>query len=191
MKETEKRKRFFQIALKLIAEKGFKAMTMRSLAKTMDCDVSNIYNYVKSKHALLEQLLFEISNKFHQGMIAIESSNYKPIEKLKAVIALHIRLTVENPYQVDLLVNEWRHLKPERQQDFVDLRNNYEQKLQAILAEGTDIGVFKIDNLDFTTNCILSSIRWLYGWYNPSNPSINPMELERLMTEFVFNGVIK
>lgn len=191
MQETDKKKRFFQIALKLIAESGFKAMTMRSLAMTMNCDVSNIYNYVKSKHALLEHLLFEISNKFHQGMIAIESSNENPTEKLKAVIALHIGLTVENPYQVVLLVNEWRHLKAEKQHDFILLRDTYEKKLQVILAEGAEIGVFKIDNLDFTSNCILSSIRWLYDWYNPIHPSITPMELERLMTKFIFNGIDK
>ena len=32
MKETERRKRFFQIALQLINKKGYKAMTMRELA---------------------------------------------------------------------------------------------------------------------------------------------------------------
>jgi len=68
MKETERRKRFFLIALQLINKKGYKAMTMRELATALDCDVSNIYNYIKSKHALLEQLLFEISNKFHHGI---------------------------------------------------------------------------------------------------------------------------
>ena len=49
--------------------------------------------------------------------------------------------------------------------------------------------MLKIDNLEFTTNCILSSIRWVYNWYNPENPKISPKELERLMKVFVLNGV--
>ena len=191
MKETEKRKRFFNIALQLINEKGFKAMTMRDLAKKLDCDVSNIYNYVKSKHALLEQLLFEISNKFHDGMTAIELSANSPLEKLKAVISLHVQLTIQSPYQVVLLVNEWRHLKPEKQQDFIEFRDTYEQKLKAIISQGIEQGELQSENLDFTTNCILSSIRWLYSWYNPDNYSINSNDLEQLMIGFVLNGVAR
>ena len=84
-------------------------------------------------------------------MAVIKSSAYSPLEQLKAIVALHVRLTIENPYQVFLLVNEWKHLKPERQQDFIDFRTTYEQKLQSILEKGVQSGVFKIDNLEFTT----------------------------------------
>ena len=193
MKETEKRKRFFQIALKLIQQKGFKAMTMRKLAEAMNCDVSNIYNYVKSKDEILEQLLFEISTKFHDGMTNIESSNDTPSKKLKAVIALHIRLTIAHPNQVALLVNEWRNLRSTKGhtklQDFIEFRTNYEQKLKAIVANGIQAGQFSGDNIEFTTNCILSSIRWLYSWYTPEKPAVNPVELEQLMTGFILNGV--
>ena len=83
MKETERRKRFFRVALGLINRKGFKAMTMRMLAAELECDVSNIYNYVKSKHDILEQLLFEISGKFHEGIANITASNISPLDKLK------------------------------------------------------------------------------------------------------------
>ena len=191
MKETERRKRFFTTALSLIHEKGFKAMTMRDLAKKLDCDVSNIYNYIKSKHALLEQLLFEISNKFHDGMTTIELSTNSPLDKLKAVISLHVQLTIENPYQVVLLVNEWRHLKPEKQQEFINFRDTYEQKLKAIISHGIEQGELQSANLEFTTNCILSSIRWLYSWYTPDDSSIDSSTLEQLMTDFVLNGIAK
>ena len=156
MKETERRKRFFQIALQLINKKGYKAMTMRELAKELDCDVSNIYNYVKSKHALLEQLLFEISNQFHQGMSDIEASNYTPLEKLKSVIAMHVRLTVAHPFQVNLLVNDWHFLKEPRQKDFIKFRTAYEEKLSSIIQAGVAEGTFKSTDIEFTVNCILS-----------------------------------
>jgi len=195
MKETERRKRFFQVALQLIHEKGFKAMTMRDLADKLDCDVSNIYNYVKNKHALLVQLLFEISNKFHEGIAIIEIDNLSSLEKLKAVIALHVRLTIEHPYQVALLVNEWRNLwskkekEREKLEEFITFRTNYEQKLTAIIAQGIEDGELSGENLEFTTNCVLSSIRWLYSWYSREKTDISPKELERLMKDFVLNGV--
>jgi len=194
MKETEKRKRFFRVALKLINEKGFKAMSMRLLATELECDVSNIYNYVKSKHDILEQLLFEISGKFHEGMATIESSKDNPLAKLKAVIALHVSLTIAHPNQVVLLVDEWRNLrsndKHKKLEEFIDFRNNYEQKLQSIIRLGVQMGQFNADNIEFTSNCILSSIRWLYGWYSPDKLEGSQVKLEQLMIDFILNGVV-
>ena len=189
MKETERRKRFFQTALLLIKEKGFKAMTMRDLATALGCDKSNIYNYVKSKQELLDTLLFEISDKFHQGMSDIEASNYTPVDKLKAVVSMHVRLTIEHPYQANLLVNDWRFLKAPRQQEFIEFRTTYEQKLTGIVEAGIKSGDFKDIPTEFAVNCILSSIRWLYNWYTPDLPKVNSIELERQMTDFIFNGI--
>lgn len=104
---------------------------------------------------------------------------------------MHVQLTIESPYQVVLLVNEWRHLKPEKQQNFIEFRDTYEQKLKAIISQGIEQGELQSENLEFTTNCILSSIRWLYSWYNPDNYSINSNDLEQLMIGFVLNGVAK
>lgn len=201
MKETERRKRFFQIALKLINEKGFKAMTMRDLAEALECDVSNIYNYVPSKMALLDQLLFEISHKFHEGMADIEGSAYPPIEKIKAIIAMHVRLTVENPYQVALLTSEWRNLKKtkkkkkknetDRVKEFLEFRASYEKKLESIIQAGIKSGDIPDSNSTFLTKSVLSSVRWLYNWYTPDNQQVNPVELERLMTNFVLKGLSK
>jgi len=116
---------------------------------------------------------------------------------LKAVIALHVRLTVEHPYQVTLLVNEWRNLwfKKEKEREkfdeFISFRTNYEQKLTAIIAKGIEQGELSGENIEFTTNCVLSSIRWLYSWYSPDKTDMSPIELERLMTNFVLNGIKK
>lgn len=195
MKETERRKRFFRVALGLINDKGFKAMSMRMLAAELECDVSNIYNYVKSKQEILEQLLFEISGKFHEGITNISTSVDHPLDKLKAVISLHVQLTIEHPNQVVLLVDEWRNLRSNKQhkklEEFITFRNTYEQKLQSIIAQGIKEGQLNDGNLEFMTNCVLSSIRWLYKWYTPEKMENNPVELEQLMIDFILNGVAK
>lgn len=187
MEINDKRRVFYNIALTLIKKKGFKAMTMRDLAIEMQCDVANIYNYTKSKDALLEDLLFEISEKFHAGILAIETSGFSAIEKLKAIISLHIRLTIENPNQVLLLVNEWRSLKEDSLKKFIDFRVAYEKSLATILEQGVNNNEFSIENIEFTTNCVLSSLRWLYGW---NHDNFNHIELERMMRAFIFGGIV-
>jgi TetR/AcrR family transcriptional regulator, cholesterol catabolism regulator len=187
MEVNEKRRVFYNIALTLIKKKGFKAMTMRDLATEMQCDVANIYNYTKSKDVLLEDLLFEISEKFHAGIFAIETSGFSAIEKLKAIISLHIRLTTEYPNQVLLLVNEWRNLKEDSLKKFIDFRVSYEKSLATILEQGVQSQELYIENIEFTTNCVLSSLRWLYGW---DHSNFNHVELERMMRAFIFGGIL-
>lgn len=190
MKESEKHKHFYKIALDLIKEKGFKALTMRDFAEKLNCDVSNIYNYVKSKDCLLENLLFQISDKFHEGISKINGSNNTAIEKIKEVINLHVKLTFDYPNQVALLVNEWRFLRPEAQEKFLTFRKNYEVQLSKIIEEGVKNGQFNSENVEFTCNCLLSSLRWIYSWHDPKDKSQNVLKTTKMMERFVLNGLV-
>ena len=76
---TERKTQFFEESLKLIHERGFKGTTMRDIAGRMDCDVANLYNFIKSKKDILEQSLFAINDEFHKGIDRIIDSGYSPL----------------------------------------------------------------------------------------------------------------
>jgi len=189
MDKNPKRERFLKVATELLSEQGYKAMTMRELASRLDCDKSNIYNYIKSKQDLLDQLLFEIADKFHVGLSEIESSSYTAIDKLKEVIRLHVRMTFENPYKMNIHANEWRFLDSDRKKLFQKRRKSYENKISAIVDEGITEKVFKNGDPEFLRNCILSSIRWLYTWNISEKKNLNSIEIEKNITEFILDGI--
>ncbi len=191
MDKNPKRAKFIREATFLLSEKGYKAMTMRELASRLDCDKSNIYNYIASKQALLDQLLFDIADKFHTGLSEIEATSYSAIDKLKEVIRLHIRMTFDNPNKMQIHAYEWRFLEEDRKKLFVNRRKNYEAKISNIVQAGIDEGVFKSGDSEFLRNCILSSIRWLYTWNSPSKKNANPLEVEKNITEFILGGIKK
>lgn len=188
MDKNPKRERFFKTATLLLSEQGYKAMTIRELAQRLDCDKSNIYNYISSKQDLLDQLLFEIADKFHIGMKEIENSSYSPIEKIKEVIRLHVKMTFENPHKLHIHVNEWRFLSDDRKKVFVKRKKAYEKKIIEIIEAGIQEGSFKPGNKEFLKNCILSSIRWLYTW-KVSEKDQNPIEVQKNITEFILDGI--
>jgi len=191
MDKNPKRERFITVATELLSEKGYKATTMRELAQRLDCDKSNIYNYTKSKQELLDQLLFGIADKFHQGLSDIENSSYSAVEKLKEVIRLHIRMTFDNPHKMNIHVNEWRFLEDERLAIFIKLRKIYEQKISRIVEDGIKEKSFKSGDVEFIRNCILSSIRWLYTWNISDKENLNPIEVEKNISEFILDGIRK
>lgn len=191
MDKNPKKERFIITATELLSEKGYKAMTMRELAHRLDCDKSNIYNYISSKQNLLDKLLFEIADKFHIGISDIESSSYSALDKLKAIIRLHVKMTFENPYKMNIHANEWRFLDEERKTLFLKRRQQYEKKISAIVSEGINEKVFKSGKPNFIRNCILSSLRWLYTWKIDEKKNINPIEVEKNITEFILSGLLQ
>lgn len=190
MKISTKKEGFLQESLKLIHEKGFKAMTMRDIADRMDFDVSNSYNYIKSKQEILENFLFRTSHDFHEAMDNIMASNYTLDEKLKQVISSHIQIASQRPYEVALMVNEWRNLKEPKYTEYITLRDGYEQKMRDLLQAGMDATIFKAMDVDIATAVILSSLRWFHDKYTQNQNVLNPIELERQIIGFVFHGII-
>lgn len=190
MKSSTKREEFLQASLQLIHEKGFRATTMRDIAERMDFDVSNSYNYIKSKQDILELFLFRTSEEFHHAMDNILASSYPADEKLKQVISAHIQVAARKPLEVALMVNEWRNLKEPKYSEYVELRTLYEKKMARLLREGVKTGVFKEMNIKIATALILSSIRWLYDSYADAKSAMNPIELERQIVGLVFGGVL-
>ncbi|CAN5209450.1 hypothetical protein BH23BAC3_BH23BAC3_10890 [soil metagenome] len=189
MKISSRKKQFLDESLKMIHKKGYKATTMRDLADQMGFEVSNIYNFIDSKESLLETYLFQISEDFHTGINHIMKSSHDPSGKLKALVSLNIHLTSTKPYQVGLLVNEWRNLKEPKLSKFVNERTEYERKVRIIIEEGIKKGHFRQFDIDVITFAVLSSVRWVYNWYIDRTDEINPYELEKQLTEFIFNGV--
>lgn len=184
-----KREEFLQKSLQLIHEKGFKATTMRDIAERMDFDVSNSYNYIKSKQDILELFLFRTSQEFHDAMDNILSSSYPADEKLKQVVSAHIHVAAQKPFEVALMVNEWRNLKEPRYTEYIALRKLYEQKMSKLLRAGIKDKVFKEVDVKIATAVILSSIRWLYDAYANSKSVMNPIELERQIVSLVLGGI--
>ena len=45
--------------------------------------------------------------------------------------------------------------------------------------------------MNIDTYAILSSVRWIYYWYTDHSEEVDPVKLEKQLTEFVLGGVIK
>ncbi|TMM56261.1 TetR/AcrR family transcriptional regulator [Maribacter algarum] len=189
MKKSVKRERFLAVVLGLIHKKGFKATTVRDMAQELNCEVSNVYNYIDSKQSLLEEYLFDVQNKFLIAIDAILDSRYSPDEKLRHVISSYIQITLKHPYEQALLVNEWRNLEEPRLQEFVERRISYESKLQHIIRNGIGHGQFKVQDEELTAQTILATLRWLHNKHLDSKSISNPMEIEKQLMDFIFTGI--
>ena len=185
--DLTRRQQILQVSSILFREKGFKATSVRDIASAMNMEAASLYSHIKSKDEILQELVFTIASKFENGMKAIDQSSYTPIQKVKALISLQLRITTENPYAIFLQTQALMHLKEPYKGQYQSIRDQFVNDFTRIAEAGMDEGSIKKMNPFVLVNSILSTSRWLYEWYNKSR-EINPVELEIQILGMLENG---
>lgn len=172
-------------------EKGYLAASMRELADRMGLkQASSLYNHFKSKEEVLQKICLENADKFINGISNIEKDKLSPLDKVKSLIRLHIRIAAEDVTSVTVFNDEWRHLSEPYLSDFLKKRKDYEARFKKIIQTGIKDGVFK--EIDPTTALytILTSIRWIHYWYKPGR-KVSIEKLEEDVFAILIDGLRK
>lgn len=173
VRKVKKRKKelIYEQAAQLFKEKGYQSASMRDLAERVDLKVSSLYSHIGSKQELLQKICFDNAQLFIDGISEIEKTIEGTVDKIKAIIALHVDMAIMNPTSVTVFNDEWRHLEETSEQyslkQFLVLRKDYEQRFKQIIVTGIDKGVLKQVDATIALYTILTSVRWLHYWYKP------------------------
>jgi len=166
-------------AAALFLERGYSAVTMRDLAKKMGIKAASLYNHISSKHEILETLILNVAEKFTEGMNTIVQSKVDPLQKVEAVVDLHINVTLNNQDALGSLNNDWMHLEGKALVSFEEMRNGYEDNFRKIIHEGIAKGVVANRNPEIMLFSVLSTLRTLYLWY----PKKGEIDVNTLKTD--------
>jgi len=175
-------------AAALFLERGYSAVTMRDLAKKMGIKAASLYNHISSKHEILETLINTVAQKFTEGMDAIVLSNDSTLSKIKAVIDLHIDVTLNNQDALGSLNNDWMHLEGKALIYFEEMRNGYEDNFRKIIHQGIAQGVIANRNSEIMLFSMLSTLRTLYLWY-PKKGKIDVQTLKHDMRQTLIASI--
>jgi len=182
-RDKSRRTEILEKAASLFRKRGFAATSMRDIARAMGMESASLYNHIKSKQEILEALLMPLAKTYTKGITNIAHSPLTSIQKLERIIADQIQITIENTDAVSLVPNEWVHLESNTKSEYLKLRNFYEKAFKDTFEQAIQDGYLKPVNVEIATFSILSTLRWLYSWYD-KNKKINPLELE---TELITN----
>lgn len=176
---------------KLFRKKGFTATSMQDIADVVGIKAASLYNHIGSKQEILKDLLINIADAFTAGMQDIENSTLNPIEKLEALVDLHVDLTIKYKDSIALITGEWVHLDSPELDRYKKQRKEYEEKFLAILTTCKYFGhIDPTTDIDIALFSILSSLHWLYSWYN-KNKTISRIELRKQLKVVLLQGVLK
>lgn len=185
-----RRAEIIEIAARLFKIKGFTATTMRDIAEQVGMEAASMYNHIKSKDEILQAICFKISNEYIAQLTVIENQIKSPVEKIKELIRLHVRIIITDIDSISVANNEWKHLSDDALTAFKEARRDYEQRFAKIIEAGIAAGELQPINVSVALFTILSAVRWVELWYK-NDRDISPEILEENIISLLMNGLQK
>jgi len=163
---------------------------MRMIAASAAMEAASLYNHIRSKQDILEELLFSLADAFIQGMERAEGLQAGPFEKLEFLVDLHIDLTLRWPDRMALVTGEWIHLDEPKLSAYLKLRNDYEMRFRKLIQEGMEKGIFENLSSDLSLYSILSSLHLLNSW-TARHPEMDTNRLRKELKQCLLKGLLK
>lgn len=151
-------------ALRLFAQQGFAAVSMRQIAREVGVQAGALYLYTPDK----QTLLFDLMRNHMSDLLDAwgdEPRGTTPTDALQAFTRFHIRFNLARPDAVFISYMELRNLTPENFAEIERMRKRYEDNLEAILAEGDAAGEFSTPDTKLATMAVIAMLTGVNTWY--------------------------
>lgn len=156
--------RVHDTALRLIAQHGYAAVSMRQIAADVGVQAGALYNYTPDKQSLLFDLM---RNHMSDLLNALAAANLTgdALTRLEAFTRFHIRFHLPRSDQVFVSYMELRNLTEPNFMAIEAMRRDYEDALEAILHDGEAEGVFVVPDTRVATMALIALLTGLSHWY--------------------------
>jgi len=185
---VQRRDELLLAAERLFSERGYEATSVRDIADALSIKAGSLYSHIATKEDLLWEVLGRAADRYFEAVQPIVESDLVTVEKLRRLIAAHVRVITQSASAAAVYTTEWRHLTEPRRREFAARRDAYERIVRGLVHDAIRQGSFGDVDEKFATLLILSSINWVYQWYRPDGP-MTPEEIARRITDLLFNGL--
>ena len=174
-------------ALRLIAQHGYAAVSMRQIAAEVGVQAGALYLYTPDKQTLLYEMMKAHLESVLAGWAEVEAPA-DPAARLEAFVRFHLGFHLDRPEDVFVAYMELRNLSPENFAAIERLRHDYEDALEAILTEGQAAGAFRIPDTRLATMAILAMLTGVTTWYREGG-RLSRQRIERIYWNMVRRAV--
>ncbi|MEU5841239.1 TetR/AcrR family transcriptional regulator [Rhodococcus sp. NPDC047139] len=157
-------------ALEAFSENGFHGTTVRDLARRVGVTVPALYYHYENKEAVLVTLLdAAVLDLIDRVSAAVADGGDDPVTRFaNAVEAIVLNMTCRA--QRSGLDSEVRHISPENRRTYAATRKRLELMMLDLVREGTEQGVFDVDDIEETVRALLGMFQSIARWYQLDGP---------------------
>ncbi|WP_417712869.1 TetR/AcrR family transcriptional regulator [Pseudophaeobacter arcticus] len=174
-------------ALRLFAQHGYAAVSMRQIAKEVGVQAGALYNYIPDKQSLLHSLM----EGHMRELLAAWQEQEKPqdaLALLEQFVRFHIGFHMQRSDEVFIAYMELRNLSDENFAAIESLRRTYEDALEAVLKQGVEEGQFTLADTKIATLAVIAMLNGVMTWYR-SGGRLSLDEVENVYWDMVRKSV--
>ena len=153
-----------EAALRLFAQFGYAAVSMRQIAREVGVQAGALYTYTPDKQALLFDLMRSHMLELLDALAA-QPRQTAPLDALQAFVRFHIAHHLDRQDAVFVSYMELRNLEPANFDAIEAYRRRYEAALEDILKAGRDAGAIHVADLRITAMALIAMLTGVNTWY--------------------------
>jgi len=148
--------------MRLFAQSGYSAVSMRQIAAAVGVQAGALYNYTPDK----QSLLFDLMQAHMEELLeALPAGTGDPVQDLETFVRFHIAHHHARPDAVFVSYMELRSLEPQNFAQIEAMRKRYEDHLEAILQSGVAAGLFGVEDAKVTTMAVIAMLTGVNTWF--------------------------
>ena len=184
------RQRVFEVAAEVFHRKGYDNTSMSDVATAAGLTKAGLYHHVSSKESLLYTLLDSGLDLTEACVIKPLEGIADPLERLKTMIDLHLRLVLEERnLEVTGLLHECKTLSAADRAKVNRRKKEYVKMSAKLIADVTK--KYNIIGIDpkLAAFALLGMLNWTYQWYKPSG-SNSREDVVRTFQRIFLQGIL-
>lgn len=161
-------------ARQLFYEKSYEAASTREISARVGISKAALYHHFRNKEEILFRICLEAADELVGNMrraIARNVASGKPLkEQLTDILIEYLRTYLKNENFNKILFHDMEYLPEDKKRIILDKEKENVHQLRAFLISLMDQGLIRRINPTVMTFSLISSLHWLYFWYNPEGP---------------------
>lgn len=157
-------------ALTLFADRGFRATTMKDIARAVGVRAPSLYTHVRSKDALLTEIMVTTMDDLIKGFHLAVATTRDPVEQLRHATEAHVRYHTRHRREAFVGNREIPSLKPGARRIILDKRREYSMLFRDLIDRGSKEGIFLRSSPRLVAYAILDMGIGVAAWFRPDGP---------------------
>jgi TetR/AcrR family transcriptional regulator, cholesterol catabolism regulator len=191
---TERLNEIYQVAARIICEKGFDGTSMSDIADAVGITKAGVYHHIAGKRELLFAIMSYGMDSLENAVIGPARSIADAEQRLRGIVTNHARLITSHSTSqgnfVTIVVDEVAGLTPEHRQEITRRKRAYMDLVRETLKELRREGKLKDVDVTVAAFSLLGMILWLSRWYDP-NGRLSSEEVAAEVSKIAMSGLLR
>jgi TetR/AcrR family transcriptional regulator, cholesterol catabolism regulator len=176
-------------AARLIASRGFRAVTVDDISAEMGFTKSIVYYYMKNKNEILYRIFEKIDETYANGLDEALHSSGSAVEQLARVMQMHCMNVLSHQDWSTIYNRDLNELTDEQRATIGENRRQYNRRIRSLYEEGVRLKHFRAAPPVIAVSCLIGACNWPYTWFNPKG-KLTAEEIAEGYAKQLIHGVL-